>query len=181
MTSDGTATYYDAPVIGGSPASPNEGIAVAHDGSVWVTSLGHNAIYRVDPKDGTFTKFDISTPGSQPGQITRGPGGALWFTMFAAQKIGRITTQGVITEYAQKLIGLHGIAADANDAIWYTAMDGLGRIDATTGRVRSFACQGRGGLTLGPDGHMWVLGDGEMSVVRASTEGAKARVRSAGS
>ncbi len=104
MTSDGTATYYNAPVIGGSPASPNEGIAVAHDGSVWVTSLGHNAIYRVDPKDGTFTKFDISTPGSQPGQITRGPGGALWFTMFAAQKIGRITTQGVITEYAQKLI-----------------------------------------------------------------------------
>ncbi len=175
ITKDGNVTSYDAPVINGSPASPADGIAVADDGSVWVTSTSHNAVYRVDPGDGTFKKFDIATPEAQPAAIAAGSDGALWFVMPAVGKIGRITTDGRITEYAQKLIGLRGIAAGPGGAIWYGTNEGIGRIDPATGRIRTFACDGRGGLAIGSDGHLWVLGDGEMFVVRPQTESTKAR------
>jgi streptogramin lyase len=39
------------------------------------------------------------TAGSNPAGITTGPDGALWFTEFGANQIGRITTAGVITEF----------------------------------------------------------------------------------
>jgi len=37
---------------------------------------------------------------SGPDQITAGPDGALWFTEARGNKIGRITTEGAITEFA---------------------------------------------------------------------------------
>lgn len=42
---------------------------------MWVTSAGLNAVYRVDPASGAFTRYDIATPNAQPGLITRGPKG----------------------------------------------------------------------------------------------------------
>ena len=41
----------------------------------------------------------VPTPNSQPAGITVGPDGALWFTEENGHKIGRITTDGAITEY----------------------------------------------------------------------------------
>jgi streptogramin lyase len=48
----------------------------------------------------TFTEFTTAT-ASFPGSITAGPDGALWFTepVGGVNKIGRITTNGVITEF----------------------------------------------------------------------------------
>jgi hypothetical protein len=48
----------------------------------------------------TFTEITLPTPASRPSAITVGPDNALWFTEFG--KIGRITTQGSITEFAIK-------------------------------------------------------------------------------
>ncbi len=45
------------------------------------------------------TEFSIPTLGSTPFNLTQGPDGALWFTEFLGNKIGRITTSGVITEF----------------------------------------------------------------------------------
>jgi streptogramin lyase len=47
----------------------------------------------------TFTEFSLSTAGSLPNGITMGPDGALWFTETGANKIGRVTTAGVISEF----------------------------------------------------------------------------------
>ena len=47
----------------------------------------------------TITEFPIPTAGSYPGGITAGPDGNLWFAEGTAQKIGRITTAGVVTEF----------------------------------------------------------------------------------
>jgi len=41
----------------------------------------------------------VPTPQSAPWEITSGPDGALWFTELLGNKIGRITTEGVITEF----------------------------------------------------------------------------------
>src|SRR5258708_37196367 len=40
-----------------------------------------------------------TTPTSFPWGITSGPDGALWFTERFADKIGRITTAGAVTEF----------------------------------------------------------------------------------
>jgi streptogramin lyase len=47
------------------------------------------------------TEFPIPTANSGPTSITAGPDGALWFTEINsnANKIGRITTAGVIIEF----------------------------------------------------------------------------------
>src|SRR5438876_7654958 len=50
-------------------------------------------------KVGTITEFPVTTTSSQPEGITAGLDGNLWFTEFAGNKIGRITTSGVFTEF----------------------------------------------------------------------------------
>jgi streptogramin lyase len=47
----------------------------------------------------SFTEYPIPTAGSQPSRIATGSDGALWFTEFTGNKIGRSTTAGVITEF----------------------------------------------------------------------------------
>jgi virginiamycin B lyase len=44
-------------------------------------------------------EYPVPTALSNPQGITAGPDGALWFTEDIGNKIGRITTAGVITEY----------------------------------------------------------------------------------
>jgi virginiamycin B lyase len=175
ITLDGNVISYQAPSIRGAPVSP-QGIAVAGDNSVWVTSVGHNAIYRVDPASGDFKRFDIATPNAQPNDIALGADGNLWFTMPAVSKIGRITPRGQITEFASGLIGLQYVAAGPDGATWYSSRQGIGRIDPGSGRVDTYPCAGFGAMTTGPDGHLWVLGDSHVYVVKARSEGTAARV-----
>ena len=49
--------------------------------------------------DGEVTEYPLPTPAPPTG-IAAGPDGALWFTEPAANRIGRITTAGDITEFA---------------------------------------------------------------------------------
>jgi virginiamycin B lyase len=46
----------------------------------------------------TFTEFQVPK-GSGPIDITTGSDGALWFTDGTGLRVGRITTDGVITEF----------------------------------------------------------------------------------
>src|SRR5436309_1017470 len=80
------------------------------------------------------TETPIPTSFSRPQSIAAGPDGALWFTEFGGDKIGRITTAGAITEF-QLTAGSQpdGIAAGPDGALWFTEFgtDRIGRI--TTG------------------------------------------------
>jgi hypothetical protein len=49
---------------------------------------------------GVVTTFAVPTPNSAPWGIAAGPDGNLWFTEIVANQIGRITTNGVVTEFA---------------------------------------------------------------------------------
>jgi streptogramin lyase len=54
-----------------------------------------------------------------------GPDGNLWFTEFHGNKIGRITTDGVIMEsIAKPGIGTYGITAGPDGNIWFTESNG---------------------------------------------------------
>src|SRR5216683_3057420 len=71
----------------------------------------------------TFTEFPIPTLDSGPANITQGPDGALWFTEFSANKIGRITTSGVITEFDitphTPMSFPQGITTGPDGALWF--------------------------------------------------------------
>ncbi len=177
MTSDGTVVAYDAPNTNNTNTAPNS-ITLAADNSVWVTSIGLNAVLRVDPESGAFTRYDIATPDAQPTLITRGPQGALWFLMPGVNKIGRITTSGQITEFAAGFEALDSLAAGPDGAVWYSSMGEVGRLDPSSGRVQKFACAGGGGMTVGPDGHLWIQSKtgSEIYVVKPRSEGSAARV-----
>jgi virginiamycin B lyase len=73
----------------------------------------------------------VPTPASRPDQIARGQDGALWFTEQDANKIGRITAKGHVSELAVPTAASFpsGIAPGPG-GIWFTEQGGdrLGRI-----------------------------------------------------
>src|SRR5262245_61055452 len=73
----------------------------------------------------TITEFTIPTTDSHPEGITVGPDGALWFTEFSGQKIGRVTTAGFFTEFPVPPSFPSGITAGPDGALWFTE-SGLG-------------------------------------------------------
>src|SRR5258707_5139054 len=107
----------------------------------------------------TFNEFPPPTAGSAPYGSTTGPDGALWFTEFGTNKIGRIATTGAITEF-QLSLGLNagpaGITAGPDGALWFANSSGIGRI-TTAGVITQFASSmgSPQGITVGPDGALW--------------------------
>jgi len=55
----------------------------------------------------TFSEFPIPTANSSPNDITSDPSsdGALWFTEAQANKIGRVSTSGMTTEFTIPTVG----------------------------------------------------------------------------
>lgn len=99
-----------------------------------------------------------------PLSIAAGPDDALWFTEYLGNKIGRITTAGVITEYPVPMVGsevsqLTSITAGPDGALWFTEgyAGKIGRV-TTAGVITEYAVPSGtrpGGITAGPDGALW--------------------------
>ena len=103
---------------------------------------------------------DTGTSIDDPKGITVGPDGALWFTNWGSDSIGRITTAGVVTTYTGTGIDdPEGITAGSDGALWFTNLHGasVGRI-TTTGAVPTYTGTGTSfpaWITSGPDGNLW--------------------------
>lgn len=107
--------------------------------------------------------FVLPSPNSAPLYITAGPDGNVWFT--EANKIGRITSSGQITEFAESASQLV-TGSDGN--LWYAVGNNqVGRI-TSSGAITHFGPftlpmgANLGGATIanGPDGNIWVSGLG---------------------
>ncbi len=136
------------------------------DGNLWMTegqscgTCGANKIGRLDGIDGSYSSWVLPTAHAYPYRIMSGPDGALWFTESAADKIGRITTAGQITEYSLPgtLSDPGGITVGADGALWFTADATVGRI-TTSGQITAYPIPGATrllGITLGPDKALWL-------------------------
>ncbi len=142
---------------GAPAASLPQGIAIGRDRGAWFTEECGNKIARLDPYDGGIVEFPVPIRDSHPLGIVAGPDGALWFTQrFSA--IGRITTDGQITEYAlDPAASAQRITVGRDRALWLTELgtSRIGRI--TTGKLTEFPVAGRAGpgITTGPDGAVW--------------------------
>lgn len=78
-----------------------------------------------------FHEYMIPNLNSGPYGITAGRDGAIWFTEQKGNRIGRITTDGFITEYPIKTANAepHGIVVGENGSVWFAEECGqIGRL-----------------------------------------------------
>src|SRR5438876_9699486 len=77
------------------------GIAAGGDGNLWFTERFGNKIGRIAPTgvNPVITEFCQGLTAGSPRGITVGPDGNIWFAEVSGV-IGRITSAGVITEFA---------------------------------------------------------------------------------
>jgi virginiamycin B lyase len=116
ITSAGKITEFQVAAVG---------ICAGPDGNVWFTEA--NAIGKITPA-GSVTLFPYS--GSAASSITRGADGNLYFTEYDG-KIGKITQQGVITEYPLAADETpFAVTLGPDDNVWYATSS-----DATHGSI----------------------------------------------
>jgi len=126
-----------------------------------------------------ITEYPIGSGLHLPAAITAGPDGAVWFADDYGNKIGRITPNGTVTEYALPgcssypgACGPLALTAGPDGAVWFSVGFGLGRI-TTSGAITEYPDAGGYvlNLTAGPDGAIWfaVMGN---AIGRMTTAGA---------
>jgi poly(3-hydroxybutyrate) depolymerase len=85
--------------------------------------------------------FRLPEPGAEPFDIVAGPDGSMWFTEFAADKIGRISRSGTITQFTVPTAGAgpYQIAAGAHGTMWFTEYNTtkIGRV-SPSGHIAEF-------------------------------------------
>lgn len=166
------------------PGMGNAGaISAGADGSIWFIDsrtefttptsqstgrVSHAVVGRITPT-GTVTEFPLGV-NSDPGGITAGSDGNLWFTETGSKKIAQITPSGTVTEF--DVPGGHlgrSIAAGPDKNIWFTGAwvprsngpgsTAIGRI-TTNGKITLYPLPlltDAADIVAGPDGNLWYL------------------------
>jgi virginiamycin B lyase len=125
------------------------------------------------------TEFPVPRSVVEPGEITAGPDGAMWFISSGfgsvdVDKIWRITPAGAVTEFGlPRRSDPKAIAAGFDGAIWYTGVRKIGRVTAA-GAVREFGLPGRSkpvGIAAGPDRAQWFADRGLARIGRITARG----------
>lgn len=89
---------------------------------VWFTDEASNAIWRFNITAQSFKQFALKTAEALPYQVALDSQSNAWFTEFAGNKIGEISTDGVLIETSIPLSPAQpiGIAIDTTqDRIWF--------------------------------------------------------------
>jgi len=108
-----------------------------------------------------FSEYPIKTQQTDARYITSGPDGALWFSELSSSQIGRIATDGTLTEFAVRGdVHPNGITTGPDGNLWFTETS-AGMIGQMTpdGKVKQFrpptSYAGPVGIVTGPDGNLW--------------------------
>lgn len=144
VTPAGTFTVINVATANGGFAGVIRGITYGPDGNIWITA-GFRSIYRVSPAGGPATEFRIQGGGFRgPSAITPGPDGHLYFvqsgnTADSGNKIGRITMQGVLSEWTIPTANSfpYGLALGRDGKFYFTEQLGkkLGQFNPLTGQI----------------------------------------------
>ena len=137
-----------------------------------VRRSAQNESNNADPMISIFTARSLDHTYA----ITAGPDGAMWFTNYGNNSIGRISITGVVNKYTSPSIDVPlDITAGRDGALWFTNSGNasIGRI-STTGAVTNYTAPSISdpqGITAGPDGALWFTNVGNDSIGRISTSG----------
>jgi uncharacterized delta-60 repeat protein len=101
---DGTIDTFQLPSPSAASGDAPRGLIVGPDGNLWMTDAaqtpgGTDLILRVNTSGQITGQFNVPTPNADAYGMTVGSDGALWFGEINANQIGRITVNGVLTEY----------------------------------------------------------------------------------
>jgi streptogramin lyase len=134
VTPDGFITEYQFSFFGVSV-----GITTGSDGNIWFTDQTDHAVWRFEIGTGRFTEFRTPTSNSFPGDITTGSDGSMWFTEQAVDKFGRITADGVITEF-NGVSSPTSITAGPDGNVWIASafVPQIARVNPTTIDITTF-------------------------------------------
>jgi streptogramin lyase len=155
------------------------GITKGPLGSEWFSM--NRAIGRIDPR-GHVVVYDIPGMTGDPGGgnigwLTRGPGGAIWFSERDSGGIGRITADGSVTQYPLPApSSTQGIVIGDHGQVYFTdqAAGAVGVLDPATGNVHEFAVPSGGspvGLAMDANGDLWFTEPSGSAIGRMTPEG----------
>jgi streptogramin lyase len=107
--------------------------------------------------------------------LTFASDGNLWFTEPMLNKIGKMTPQGVVTQYNLPVgtSSSGGITSGPDGNVWFTEKSAIGRI-TPTGTVTQFnlpATADLTGITSGPDGNLWFMDTNNDKIGRITPSG----------
>jgi virginiamycin B lyase len=127
----------------------------------------------------TITEYQVPTSNANVNGIALGPDGAMWFTEYNANKIGRVTNSGVFTEYDIPTADSEpdSITAGPDGNIWFVEYNAnkiakmstsgvvLAEYDVPTSGANVY------GITAGPDGALWFTEFDANKIGRVTTSG----------
>jgi streptogramin lyase len=163
--------YYSLPYN-----RPPRAITVGPDGAIWSVceTVKDGRIYHIASAiaristTGVITEYPLSENIElSPTSITTGPDGALWLTDPFHDKILRMTTAGVMTEYTlpgrllSERRAPNSITAGPDGALWFTQelFPGIGRITVdgifTEYPLGNDVSSSGGNIVPGPEGALW--------------------------
>ncbi len=159
------------------------GITKGPDGNMWFTDQG-NLVGRITPA-GVVSVFTVPisagapTTGNGPDAITTGPDGNLWFTENNADQIGRVTTNGNVTQFNEPhdfAFGAVDIAPGPDGNLWLTNSVGVIGYITPGGATQDYllpppAISGAFGITAGPGGMLWFTESNANQIGSSTTSG----------
>jgi streptogramin lyase len=118
-----TGDYRQIDLPGSRPDNVAFGLVSGPAGHLWVTDSAAKAIIRVSVAGHVISRTLI--PGNSPYLITSSLDGSLWFTE-SGDQIGRLTPQGVITEFPVPTPGSRpwAITPGPDGNLWFTEVFG---------------------------------------------------------
>lgn len=158
------------------------GITTGPDGALWFANQGNNSIGRITTSGSVsnFTNAGIVSPYD----ITPGPNGALWFTNqnpSGISSVGEISTGGSVSSFTNsKITNPYGIVADGS-SVWITnlpggsggsdAIESLSSSGSVTHVYKDPSLSNPSSITVGSDGALWFVNNGNASIGRITTSG----------
>ena len=183
FSTGGDFTAFPIPnVFGGTHSNPYS-ITKGPDDALWfIANDSGRHIVRVD-STGKMQGYRLPV-GSRSQWLTLGSDGALWFTDVGANKIGRMTATGGVTEFSVPTpnAGLTGICQGPGGKLWFLE-DAANKVGAvtTSGSFREYNIptpySGAFGIVAGPDGALWFTEGAVGKIGRITTSGTIAELK----
>jgi streptogramin lyase/subtilisin-like proprotein convertase family protein len=177
ITPSGTVTQFPTDIAAFTFLA---GITAGPDGNLWFTADA--GVGKMTTSGTTPPVYTAGITGF-PDEIVTGADGNLWFTevdnLGSGHKIARITTSGVVDEFAIANEPTD-IAAGPDGKLWFTQGPsfGIGRIDPNAPDPATTIARFTAGITgtpasivAGPDGNLWFTESGDQVVGRITPSG----------
>ncbi len=177
LSTGGDFSAFPIPnVFGGTHAYPYS-ITKGPDSALWfIANDSGRHIVRID-STGKMQGYRVPA-GSRLQWLTLGSDGALWFTDSGANKIGRMSGTGNVTEFSVPTpsAGLTGICQGPDGKLWFLegAANKVGTV-TMSGSFHEYAIptpySGAFDIVTGPDGALWFTEDAAGNIGRVTTSG----------